>query len=202
MGNRRRSGLDQLVADQVLNTQVRDETYRQFEEAAAARDQADAAVNEAVASLDKAQADLEGAIVDIEGRASRPDRRPVRAKPGPGDRRLWRDQGPLRRRDHPAERQPRRLPPGRWRDRRSPFVHPRTDRPGPRLRGRARAGRRLHQGRRHRPDPDPGPSRVPSVAGKIVRSGFSLNPSRPDPPGRDRHPPTRTGTSDRGCTPR
>ena len=60
------SRLNQLVANQVLNTQVRDETYRQFEEAAAARDQAAAAVSEAVAGRDKAQADLERADVDIE----------------------------------------------------------------------------------------------------------------------------------------
>ncbi len=58
--------LDQLVSEKVLNTQVRDETYRQFEEAAAARDQADAMVNESIASQDKAQADLERATVDIE----------------------------------------------------------------------------------------------------------------------------------------
>ncbi len=58
--------LVQLVANQVLNTQVRDETYRQFEEAAAERDQAKAAVNESIASKDKAQADLERAGVDVE----------------------------------------------------------------------------------------------------------------------------------------
>jgi HlyD family secretion protein len=58
--------LDQLVAEKVLNTQVRDETYRQFEEASAAREQSEAMVNEAVASRDKAQADLEGAYVDVE----------------------------------------------------------------------------------------------------------------------------------------
>ncbi len=58
--------LNQLVANQVLNTQVRDETYRQFEEAAAARDQANAMVNESIATRDKAQADLERAGVDIE----------------------------------------------------------------------------------------------------------------------------------------
>ncbi len=58
--------LDKLVANQVLNTQVRDETYRQFEEAAAARDQARAMVNESIASRDKAQADLERAGVDVE----------------------------------------------------------------------------------------------------------------------------------------
>jgi HlyD family secretion protein len=58
--------LDQLVAEKVLNTQVRDETYRQFEEAAAAREQADAMVNEAIATQDKAEADLERAYVDIE----------------------------------------------------------------------------------------------------------------------------------------
>ena len=58
--------LNQLVASQVLNTQVRDETYRQFEEAAAVRDQANAAVSEATASRTKAEADLERAGVDIE----------------------------------------------------------------------------------------------------------------------------------------
>ena len=60
------SRLNQLVANQVLNSQVRDETYRQFEEAAAARDQANAMVNEAIASRDKAVADLERAEVDVE----------------------------------------------------------------------------------------------------------------------------------------
>ncbi|WP_165066442.1 efflux RND transporter periplasmic adaptor subunit [Paludisphaera rhizosphaerae] len=58
--------LNQLVANQVLNSQVRDETYRQFEEAAATRDQSDAMVNEAVASRDRAAADLERARVDVE----------------------------------------------------------------------------------------------------------------------------------------
>ncbi len=55
-----------LVTNQVLNTQVRDETYRQFEEASASRDMAHAAVNEANALRDKAEADLERAGVDIE----------------------------------------------------------------------------------------------------------------------------------------
>ena len=39
--------LEQLVTQRVLDEQVRDETYRQFEEAAAARDQANAIVSEA-----------------------------------------------------------------------------------------------------------------------------------------------------------
>jgi RND family efflux transporter MFP subunit len=46
--------------------QVRDETYRQFEEATAARDQADAMVSEMVSARDQASADLERARVDVE----------------------------------------------------------------------------------------------------------------------------------------
>jgi multidrug efflux pump subunit AcrA (membrane-fusion protein) len=55
-----------LVNSRVLDVQVRDETFRQFEEAAAARDQADAAVAEATSARDQAEADLERARVDIE----------------------------------------------------------------------------------------------------------------------------------------
>jgi RND family efflux transporter MFP subunit len=50
----------------VLDVQVRDETYRQFEEAIAVRDQAIAAVSEMRSSLDQAKADLERAGVDVE----------------------------------------------------------------------------------------------------------------------------------------
>jgi multidrug efflux pump subunit AcrA (membrane-fusion protein) len=55
-----------LVNSRVLDVQVRDETYRQYEEAAAARDQADAMVAEATSARDQAEADLERARVDIE----------------------------------------------------------------------------------------------------------------------------------------
>jgi multidrug resistance efflux pump len=58
--------LERLVAGQVLSQQVRDETYRQFEEASAARDQAHALVEEAVANRDKAAADRDRAAVDVE----------------------------------------------------------------------------------------------------------------------------------------
>ena len=58
--------LDQLVAQRVLDVQVRDETYRQFEEAAAARDQAEAAVSEAKSARDQAAADRDRARVDVE----------------------------------------------------------------------------------------------------------------------------------------
>jgi HlyD family secretion protein len=58
--------LQGLVTERVLNEQVRDETYRQFEEAAAARDQATAAVAEATANVGKATADLDRAKVDVE----------------------------------------------------------------------------------------------------------------------------------------
>jgi multidrug efflux pump subunit AcrA (membrane-fusion protein) len=55
-----------LVNSRVLDVQVRDETFRQYEEAAAARDQADAMVAEATSARDQADADLERARVDVE----------------------------------------------------------------------------------------------------------------------------------------
>jgi multidrug efflux pump subunit AcrA (membrane-fusion protein) len=58
--------LETLVNRQVLDVQVRDETYRQFEEAVAVRDQALAAVSEMRSALDQAIADREHASVDVE----------------------------------------------------------------------------------------------------------------------------------------
>ena len=58
--------LEILVTQRVLDVQVRDETYRQFEEAVAARDQANAAVSEANSARDQATADRDRAKVDIE----------------------------------------------------------------------------------------------------------------------------------------
>jgi HlyD family secretion protein len=58
--------LQGLVAERVLNEQVRDETYRQFEEAVAVRDQATAAVAEATANVSKVIADRDRAKVDVE----------------------------------------------------------------------------------------------------------------------------------------
>jgi HlyD family secretion protein len=55
-----------LVKQQVLDDQVRDETYRQFEEAMAAREQANAMVSEMKSAFDQATADLERARVDVE----------------------------------------------------------------------------------------------------------------------------------------
>jgi multidrug efflux pump subunit AcrA (membrane-fusion protein) len=55
-----------LVNQNVLDVQVRDETYRQFEEAMAARDQAYAMVSETKSALDQAIADRETARVDVE----------------------------------------------------------------------------------------------------------------------------------------
>jgi multidrug efflux pump subunit AcrA (membrane-fusion protein) len=55
-----------LVNSRVLDVQVRDETFRQYEEAAAALDQAHAMVAEATSARDQAEADLERARVDIE----------------------------------------------------------------------------------------------------------------------------------------
>jgi len=58
--------LETLVSQRVLDVQVRDETYRQFEESAAARDQADAMVLETTADRDRAVADRDKARVDVE----------------------------------------------------------------------------------------------------------------------------------------
>jgi RND family efflux transporter MFP subunit len=58
--------LEQLVASRVLDVQVRDETYRQFEEAAAALDQAKAMVSEMNSARDQATADRDRARVDVE----------------------------------------------------------------------------------------------------------------------------------------
>ena len=55
-----------LVKQEVLDDQVRDETYRQFEEAVAARDQANAMVSETKSALDQAMADRDRAQVDVE----------------------------------------------------------------------------------------------------------------------------------------
>ncbi len=58
--------LETLVNQRVLDVQVRDETYRQFEEAAAAHDQADALVLETTADRDRAIADRDKARVNVE----------------------------------------------------------------------------------------------------------------------------------------
>jgi HlyD family secretion protein len=69
--------LETLVQRRVLDVQVRDETYRQFQEAAAALDQAKAAVAEAKAALDQAIADRDRTRVDVE--AARTDLEVARA---------------------------------------------------------------------------------------------------------------------------
>src|SRR5262249_18914305 len=58
--------LEQLVAQRVLDVQVRAETYPQFEEAAAARDQANADLAESRAARDQAEADRDRAQVDVD----------------------------------------------------------------------------------------------------------------------------------------
>ncbi len=58
--------LQSLVNQQVLDVQVRDETYRQFEEADAARDQATAMVSENRSALVQAKADRDRARVDVD----------------------------------------------------------------------------------------------------------------------------------------
>jgi HlyD family secretion protein len=58
--------LETLVKQRVLDVQIRDETYRQFEEAAAALDQAKSIVSESTSERDQAIADRERARVDVE----------------------------------------------------------------------------------------------------------------------------------------
>jgi len=69
--------LEVLVAQHVLDVQVRDETYRQFEEAVATRDQADAMVLETTSERDMATANRDKARVDVE--AARADLQVARA---------------------------------------------------------------------------------------------------------------------------
>jgi multidrug efflux pump subunit AcrA (membrane-fusion protein) len=69
--------LEKLVGQRVLDVQVRDETYRQFEEATAAVDQAQAMVSEMISARDQAVADLQKARVDVE--AARADLEVARA---------------------------------------------------------------------------------------------------------------------------
>ena len=58
--------LESLVGQRVLDVQVRDETYRQFEEAVAARDQAEALVSETSADYKRVVADRDKARVDVD----------------------------------------------------------------------------------------------------------------------------------------
>ncbi|WP_422927934.1 efflux RND transporter periplasmic adaptor subunit [Singulisphaera sp. PoT] len=58
--------LETLVENKVLDVQVRDETYRQYEEASAGRDQANAMVSEMTSARDQATADRDRARVDID----------------------------------------------------------------------------------------------------------------------------------------
>jgi RND family efflux transporter MFP subunit len=58
--------LQTLVTQRVLDVQVRDETFRQFEESAAAVDQAVSIVNEMNSARDQAAADRDRAQVDVE----------------------------------------------------------------------------------------------------------------------------------------
>ena len=58
--------LETLVTQRVLDVQVRDETYRQFEEAVAVRDQAEALVSETTADRERVIADRDKARVDVE----------------------------------------------------------------------------------------------------------------------------------------
>ena len=168
--------LETLVNQRVLDVQVRDETYRQFEEAAAARDQANAMVSETNSAATRPTADRDRARVDVEAaRADLRSPRPTSGRPGScveyGQIKAPYDGVITQRNVSPGDY----LQPGGGSQQPAP-VRPRADRPGPRLRRRPRAGLLLHPRAGHGPDPlpgDPGATRE----GKVVRSGFSLNPS-------------------------
>ena len=168
--------LEILVNQRVLDVQVRDETYRQFEEAIAAATRPTRWSPRRTPRATRRPPTATGPG-RRRGRPRRPGGRPGRRARGPRPGRVRPDQGPLRRRDHPAQRQPRRLPPARRRHEQAgpcssssrptrsasssaspswpPSSSTRTTRP-------SSASRR-----------SPGATRE----GKVVRSGFSLNPS-------------------------
>ena len=178
--------LEQLVTQRVLDVQVRDETYRQFEEASAARDQANAMVSEMKSARDQASADLDRARSDVDAARSALIRGAGQRAHGPGPGRLRPDQGPLSGRDHPAERQSGRLPRTRRRRQRPAAVHPRADRPGPCLRRRPRAGVLLRSRSGHGPHPLPGdPGRDPRGQGRPLR--LLAQPLDAHASSRDRH---------------
>ena len=168
--------LETLVTQRVLDVQVRDETYRQFEEAAAARDQADAMVSETTSAHVQAVADRDRA-----GSCRRVSRSPVEGRPGcrtrrPRSGRIRQDQSSVQRRDHPAQREPGRLSSARSRLGRPASVRSRADR------SRYASSSAFPSWRRYFIKPgDTGTIRLQAIAGatregKVVRSGFSLDP--------------------------
>ena len=182
--------LETLVNQRVLDVQVRDETYRQFEEAAAARDQANAMVSEATSARDQAAADRDRARVDVE--AARADLEVARAdeRRGPvmveyGHIKAPYDGVITQRNVSPGDY----LQPGGGTNGRPLFVLEQTD-PVRVFVGVPELASYFIHDERHGPDPLPGdPGRHPRGQGRPL--GLLAQPVHPHPPDRDRHPQRR-----------
>jgi len=165
-----------LVAQHVLDVQVRDETYRQLEEAIAARDQAEAMVSEtisdrdmAAANRDKARVDVEAARADLE--VARADEREARVNVEYGQIKAPYPGVITQRKVSPGDY----LQPGGGSNGRPLFVLEQTDPVRVFVGVPELASFFIHEG-------DTALIRFQTLAGaaregKVVRSGFSLNPS-------------------------
>jgi RND family efflux transporter MFP subunit len=167
--------LQTLVTQRVLDVQVRDETYRQFEEAAAAVDQAVAMVSEANSARDQAAADRDRARVDVE--AARADLDVARAEER--EARVFVEYGRIKA-PYDGVITQRNVSPGDYlqpgaAQGRPLFVLEQTDPVRVFVGVPELASFFIHEGDTAfiRFQAIPGASRV----GKVVRSGFSLNPS-------------------------
>jgi HlyD family secretion protein len=168
--------LEALVKERVLDVQVRDETYRQFEEAAAAVDQANAMVSEmksarvqAVADRDRARVDVEAAQADLE--VARADERESRVNVEYGHIKAPYDGVITQRNVSPGDY----LQPGGGAQGRALFVLEQTDPVRVFVGVPELASFFIHENDTAliRFQALPGATRE----GKVVRSGFSLNPS-------------------------
>lgn len=168
--------LQTLVDRRVLDVQVRDETYRQFEEAAAAVDQATAMVSEANSARDQATANRDRARVDVKAahadlEVARADEREARVTVDYGRIKAPYDGAITQRNVSPGDY----LQPGGGTQGRPLFVIEQTDPVRVFVGVPELASYFIH-------DQDTALIRFQAIPGatregKIVRSGFSLNPS-------------------------
>jgi RND family efflux transporter MFP subunit len=165
-----------LVTQRVLDVQVRDETYRQFEESIAVRDQANAMVSESISARDQAVADRERARVDVESaraalRVAEADEREARVNVEYGRIKAPYDGVITQRNVSPGDY----LQPGAGTGGRPLFVLEQTDPVRVFMGVPELASYFIHPGDTAfiRFQAIPGASRE----GKVVRSGFSIDPS-------------------------
>jgi HlyD family secretion protein len=167
--------LQELVKERVLDVQVRDETYRQFEEATAVVDQSNAMVSEmnsardqAAADRDRARVDVEAAVADLE--VARANEREARVNVEYGQIKAPYDGVITQRNVSPGDY----LQPGAAQGR-PLFVLEQTDPVRVFVGVPELSSYFIHEGDTAliRFQAIPGATRE----GKVVRSGFSLNPS-------------------------